>query len=105
VEDIADGKKVVLVKPGGKQAWGYMRKEDFFVFVYSPLEQTLRQITHKQILEGLNQKALADRDATIESLKAFERVYKGEDADDVLQFVPLNNPVGENPESLLKAYK
>ena len=33
VEDIADGRKIVIVKPGGKQAWGKMRKEDFFVFI------------------------------------------------------------------------
>jgi hypothetical protein len=105
VEDIADGRKIVIVKPGGKQAWGKMRKEDFFVFIYSPSEQTLWQITHKQILEDLNQKAVANRVATIDILKAFEKVYNGEEPDDVLQVVPLNNPIGENPEALLKAYK
>ena len=44
VEDIADGRKIVIVKPGGKQAWGKMRKEDYFVFIYNPPEQTLWQI-------------------------------------------------------------
>ena len=53
VEDISDGRKIVIVKPGGKQAWGKMRKEDFFVFIYNPTEQTLWQITHKQIYEDL----------------------------------------------------
>jgi hypothetical protein len=105
VEDITDGRKIVIVKPGGKQAWGKMRKEDFFVFIYSPSEQSLWQITHKQILEDLTQKAGADRIATIDILKAFEKVYKGEEPDDVLQAIRLNNPIGENPEALLKAYK
>jgi len=105
VEDISDGRKIVIVKPGGKQAWGKMRKEDFFVFVYNPSEQSLWQITHKQILEDLNQKAGADPIAAIDILKVFERVYKGEDPDDVLQSVQLNNPAGENPDALLKAYK
>lgn len=105
VEDIADGRKIVIVKPGGKQAWGKMRKEDFFVFIYSPSEESLWQITHKQILEDLNQKSVADRIATITILKAFEKVYKGEDPDDVLGTVRLSNPIGENPEALLKAYK
>ncbi|MEW6586845.1 MAG: hypothetical protein AB1442_14715 [Nitrospirota bacterium] len=105
VEDISDGRKIVIVKPGGKQAWGKMRKEDFFVFIYNPSEQSLWQITHKQILEDLSQKAEADHTATIEILKAFEKVYKGEDPDDVLGSVSLNNPIGENPEALLKAYK
>jgi len=105
VENIADGRKIVIVKPGGKQAWGKMRKEDFFVFIYNPSEQSLWQITHKQILEDLYQKADANCEATIDILKAFERVYNGEDPDDVLQTVCLQNPVGENPEALLKAYK
>ncbi len=105
VEDIADGRKIVIVKPGGKQAWGKMRKEDFFVFIYDPSEQSLWQITHKQILEDLYQKADADRRATVDILEAFKKVYNGEDPDDVLQAVRLQNPVGENPEALLKAYK
>lgn len=105
VEDVADGRKIVIVKPGGKQAWGKMRKEDFFVFIYNPSEQTLWQITHKQILEDLYQKANADPMSTIDILKAFERVFNGEDPDEVLQTVCLKNPVGENPEALLKTYK
>ncbi|MBW6486959.1 MAG: hypothetical protein K0B01_12505 [Syntrophobacterales bacterium] len=105
VEDINDGRKIVIVKPGGKQAWGKMRKEDFFVFIYNPVEQTLWQISHKQIHEDLTEKAKADKVATIEILKAFERVYHGEDPDDILNSLALNNPIGENPEALLKAYK
>lgn len=105
VESIIDGRKIVIVKPGGKQAWGKMRKEDFFVFIYNPSEQSLWQITHKQIHEDLKEKAKADKDATVEILKAFERVYYGEDPDDILKSLVLNNPTGENPEALLKAYK
>jgi len=105
VESITDGRKIVIVKPGGKQAWGKMRKEDFFVFIYNPSEQSLWQITHKQIHEDLKEKAKADKDATVEILKAFERVYYGEDPDDILKSVVLKNPTGENPEALLKAYK
>jgi len=105
VESITDGRKIVIVKPGGKQAWGKMRKEDFFVFIYNPSEQSLWQITHKQIHEDLKEKAKADKDATVEILKAFERVYYGEDPDDILKSLVLNNPTRENPEALLKAYK
>ncbi len=105
VEDINDGRKIVIVKPGGKQAWGNVRKEDFFVFIYNPSEQSLWQITHKQIHEDLQEKAKADKHATIEILKAFERVYQGEDPDDILKSITLKNPIGENPEALLKAYK
>lgn len=82
-----------------------MRKEDFFVFIYNPSEQSLWQITHKQIQEDLEEKAKVDKDATVEILKAFERVYYGEDPDDILKSLILRNPTGENPEALLKAYK
>jgi hypothetical protein len=105
VENITDGRKIVIVKPGGKQAWGKMRKEDFFVFIYDPSDQSLWQITHKQIQEDLREKAKADRDATVDILEAFQRVYRGEGPDDILKSVVLNNPTGENPEALLKAYK
>lgn len=105
VESITDGRKIVIVKPGGKQAWGKMRKEDFFVFIYDPSDQSLWQISHKQIYEDLEEKAKADKDATVEILKAFERVYYGEDPDDTLKALVLTNPIGENPEALLKAYK
>ena len=104
VEDISDGRKIVIVKPGGKQAWGKIRKEDFFVFIYNPTEQTLWQITHKQIHEDLKQKSEIDKASTIRTLETFEKVYNGKDPDDILE-VSLNNPVGENPEALLKAYK
>ena len=105
VENITDGRKIVIVKPGGKQAWGKMRKEDFFVFIYDPKVQTLWQITYKKIYEDLKEKAKVDKITTIEILKAFERVYCGEDPEDILKSMALNNPTGENPEALLKAYK
>jgi len=44
VEDLSDGRKIVIVKPGGKQSFGRIRKEDYFVFIYNPKEQALWQI-------------------------------------------------------------
>lgn len=41
VEDISDGRKIVIVNPGGKQSFGRIKKEDFFVFIYNPQERTL----------------------------------------------------------------
>ncbi|HBY18637.1 MAG TPA: hypothetical protein DEH00_05635 [Candidatus Marinimicrobia bacterium] len=105
VEDISDGRKIVIVKPGGKQSFGRIRKEDYFVFIYNPKEQTLWQITHKQIHDDLKEKAKVDRDETVKILQVFERVYNGEDPDDILKESNLSAPSGENPEALIKAYK
>lgn len=105
VENISDGRKIVIVKPGGKQSFGRIRKEDFFVFIYNPTENTLWQITHKQIYEDLRSKATKDPEETIKILEAFERVYNGEEPDDFLDQLDLHNPCGELPEALIKAYK
>lgn len=105
VEDISDGRKIVIAKPGGKQSFGKIRKEDFFVFIYNPNEQTLWQITHKQIYEDLVEKAKNDREQTISILRAFEKVYNGEEPDSVLKEITLSTLSGENPEALIKAYK
>ncbi len=105
VEDISDGRKIVIVKPGGKQSFGRIRKEDFFVFIYNPEENTLWQITHKQIYEDLHSKAEKNTEETIKILEAFERVYNGKEPDDFLDQLDLKNPCGELPEALIKAYK
>jgi len=105
VENISDGRKIVIVKPGGKQSFGRIRKEDFFVFIYDPKKQILWQITHKQIFDDLSEKSQKNPSETIKILEAFEKVYNGEDPDDILKNTYLENPCGENPEALLKAYK
>jgi hypothetical protein len=105
VEDISDGRKIVIVKPGGKQSFGRIRKEDFFVFIYNPKEQTLWQVTHKQIYEYLVDKSQRDKSEAIQLLRAFEHVYNGQDPDDFLQKNKLKTTTDDNPEALLKAYK
>ena len=105
VEDISDGRKIVIVKPGGKQSFGRIRKEDFFVFIYNLQEQTLWQISHKQIYDDLLEKSQNDKNQTIKLLQAFERVYFGEEPDTVLKNMKIDTSIGENPEVLLKAYK
>lgn len=105
VEDISDGQKIVIVKPGGKHSYGRMSKEDFFVFIFTPADNSLWQITHKQIYQDLEEKGNANPKATIEIIDALERVYNGEEPDIFLAHANLKNPIGENPEAILKAYK
>ena len=62
VEKIADGTSIVITKPGGKSVFGIPKKEDFLVYIYNPLQNTLWQITHKQIFEDIQNKA--EEDAT-----------------------------------------
>jgi hypothetical protein len=105
VEDISDGRKIVIVKPGGKPNYGAMRKEDFFVFIYNPQEDTLWQISHRQIYDDLSEKSQNDKNQTIKLLQALERVYVGEEPDSVLKTIKIVTSTGEKPEVILKAYK
>ncbi len=105
VEDISDGRKIVIVKPGGKQSWGRIRKEDFFVFIYNPQEKSLWQISHKQIYDDLLEKSKINVPETIKILQALEKVYEGYEPEDILKKEKLDKISGEIPEALLKAYK
>jgi hypothetical protein len=105
VEDISDGRKIVITKPGGKQAFGLMKKEDFFVYIYNPKENTLWQISHKQIYDDLLEKSRNNKTETIKLLQALERVYAGEEPDLVLATAGLKIETGEKSEVILKAYK
>lgn len=105
VEDISDGRKVVITKPGGKYVYGSIRREDFIVWIYDPNNSTLWSITHKNISDDLEEKRIIEPRETLKIYDALEQVYNGEDPDVVLQKNTLINPVGESPEALVKAYK
>jgi hypothetical protein len=105
VETLKDGRKIVITKPGGKFVFGQVKREDFMVWIYNPRDATLWLISHKDIYTDLKGKAEADPEAAVAIIDALERVYKGEEPEDILNEVELKNPSGEPPEVLLKAYK
>ena len=45
VEDLSDGRKIVITKPGGKFTFGKIKREDFMVWIYNPTDLTLWLIT------------------------------------------------------------
>lgn len=105
VEDLADGRKIVITKPGGKFVFGTVKREDFMVWVFNESDSTLWLISHKDILEDLEMKGSEDPEETLKIIDALERVYNGEEPDIVLRSSPLRVLPGENPELLLKVYK
>lgn len=105
VEDLADGRKIVVTKPGGKFTFGTIRREDFMVWIYHPGEGALWLISHKDIYQDLEAKGEANSEETIKIIDALERVFNGEEPDEVLKAATLKNLTGEPPEVLLKAYK
>lgn len=105
VEQINDGRKIVITKPGGKFVFGHVRREDFMVWIYNPNDLSLWLISHKDIYSDLEKKGRIDSIETVKIIDALERVFNGEEPEDVLKSLKLNNPIGESPETLLKAYK
>lgn len=105
VEQLSDGKEIVITKPGGKFTFGKIRREDFMVWVYNPKDSSLWLISHEDIYNDLEEKGRIDPKETIKIIDALERVFNGEEPDDVLNDCILENPVGEEPEVLLKTYK
>jgi len=105
VEQLSDGRKIVITKPGGKFTYKKIRREDFMVWVYNPKKSTLWLISHKDIYNDLEEKGKIDPNETIKIIDALEKVFDGDDPNDVLKDMKLNNPTGGPPELLLKAYK
>jgi len=102
---LADGRKIVITKPGGKFVFGKVKREDFMVFVYNPDDSSLWLISHKDIYNDLEEKGEINPKETVKIINALEKVFNGEEPDNVLQETELNRIIGEPPEVLLKAYK
>lgn len=105
VEQISDGRKILMTKPGGKFVFGTVKREDFMIWVYNPAELSLWLISHKDIYSDLEEKGKKDSGETIKIIDALDKVFCGEEPDEVLHSTDLKNPTGELPEILLKAYK
>lgn len=106
VEELSDGRKVVISKPGGKHQWGRLAKEDFFVFLYDTKENSLWQISHAQILEDVKAKVQENKDEAKKFLSLLEKTYNGEEPNTFIDKIrELSFSSGETPEALIKVYK
>lgn len=106
VEDISDGRKIVITKPGGKSVYGRPKKEDFLVFIYNSEDDSLWQISHNQILEDVSNKVQENKEEAKKFLFLMERTFNGEEPDDFIDEIKkLRFSSGESPEALIKAYK
>ena len=105
VEQLADGRKIIITKPGGKFVFGKVRREDLMVWVYDPSDSTLWLISHKDIYSDLEEKGKVNPEETVRIIDALGKVFDGEEPDDVLKGTKLNRLCGEPPEVLVKAYK
>lgn len=105
VEQVSDGRKIVITKPGGKFSFGTIKRDDFMVWIYNPDEESLWLISHANISDDLKEKALCNPEETLLIIEALEKVYNGQEPDDILSNMKMINLCGESLEVLLKVYK
>lgn len=106
VEEISDGRKVIITKPGGKFTFGRIRREDFMVWIYNPEEGSLWLISHKDIWEDLEEKGKVSPQLTIKIIESLEKVFIGEEIEEFISGLEIYDSLpGEKVEVLLKAYK
>lgn len=106
VEQIDDGRKIAITKPGGKKAFGRPYKEDIQVFIFDSSDNSLWQISHDQIIEDVRGQLAEDKTQGAKLLEYLERTYNGEEPEDFISDIrSLNFQTGEVPEALIKAYK
>ena len=101
VEDLSDGRKIVVTKPGGKSV------NDIMVWVYEGLGGTHWRPSHSKIGKDLKLKLSHHRKNGLAVIKALEKVYEGIEPDDILSADPLlgQNLPGLPVDLILKAYK
>lgn len=104
VEQLSDGKKIVINKPGGKRNFGRLSQNDFMVFIFEPSTNELWLISH-QILSDLEDKSKVSTEETIKIIDGLKMVCDGKEPDLALKEFPISTSTGLSPELLYKVYK
>ena len=105
VEKLATGEIIAINKPGGKRNFGRLSRDDFMVFIFNPIEQSLWLISHNEISDDIAIKYAYDSKQALELIKGLYYVCSGKEPDDVLNRLHLRNTVGLPVENILKVYK
>jgi hypothetical protein len=105
VEQLKNGDKIVINKPGGKRNFKRLARNDFMVFIYKPSNGSLWLISHDEIKSDLQDKYnIAPKD-TKEIINGLYKVYQGQEPDDVLDTLKAKIDTGLSPEIIYKVYK
>lgn len=105
VEQLSDGTKIVINKPGGKRSFGRLSHNDIMVFIYNPADGTLWLISHREIKEDLLAKRVFDETAAVNLVSALYAVCGGDDPRAVIKTFDLHDTIGLPVETILLVYK
>ena len=105
VEQLKDGEKIVINKPGGKRNFGRLARNDLVVYLYNPSKEMLWQVSHEDISCDLEEKFNQDADWTKRILFALYNVCIGKEPDFIVEKVGEEKLGGLSVEKILKLYK
>ena len=105
VEQLADGRKILVNKPGGKRNFGRLSHHDFMVFIYAPADDSLWLISHGEIEEDIDAKYSVDTVAADNIMRGLLDVCNGIEPDAVIQNRNIVNIGGLPVDAIYKAYK
>lgn len=101
MEDLRDGRKVVVTKPGGKSA------DNIMVWIYEGPEGAHWRPSHGLIYNDLEQKLIYNTRQGLAVIEALEQAFQGRDPENIIKENPnLGEDLPGLPVDLiLKAYK
>jgi hypothetical protein len=99
VEQLNDGKKIIIKKPGRKG------KNDFRVDIYNPKDSTRTSLKHSELFSDINKKHKNNPEETKEVIKGLLAVCKGKEPDDVIKEKKIKNGIGLPVDTIYKMYK
>lgn len=105
VEQISNGNKVVINKPGGKRSFGRLSRNDLMVFIYNPEDEILWLISHSEIFNDLLLKKADDEASAMNLVRGLFAVCCGDDPMITIDVLGLRDTVGLPVETILKVYK
>ncbi|MDR1955801.1 MAG: glutamyl-tRNA amidotransferase [Treponema sp.] len=99
VEQLNDGKKILIKKPG------YKGKNDFQVKTFDPVSDEEKSFTHEELFNDIREKFKKDNDNAKKCIEGLHKVCKGQEPGTVIQQLNIKTSVGLPVDTLLKNYK
>lgn len=105
VENLATGEIIAINKPGGKRNFGRLSRDDFMVFIFNPDEQSLWLISHGEISDDIAEKYNYNKRKALLLIEGLYNVCCGDEPDEVIFRLGLEDTIGIPVETILKVYK
>ena len=107
VEEMSNGNKIAINKPGGKRSWGRLSREDYMVFIIITATNELWMISHDELYEDIENKCNINFDEAVKLIDSLLDVCNGIEPSITMRHRKVTNIIdnGLDCETILKVYK